>query len=236
MDSAPAIPPVRPRAHVEDIRIRESHDDVVTVEPGDGIHVAPAYHARGIPGGPDRIRLRAGVLARLRQATAALPAGTDLLIWDGLRSLETQAEIVASFRASLPEAGRDEVVERYLALPPESEAEFRTMPPPHSTGGAVDLTLCDTGGEPLDLGADFDEFDDVSWLRHYEDDPGPAGQVFRDRRRLLYWAMTGAGFSPYPWEFWHYEWGTPVARAYYGNPVADYGPAVPWPGTPIRAG
>lgn len=223
-----AIPPVRPQARPEDIRIEESHDPVIAVEPGDGIHTAPAYHARGVLGAPDRIQLRAGVLARLRQVTTALPAGVDLLIWDGLRPLETQAEIVESFRASLPEEGREEVVERYLAPPPRSEAEFRAQPPPHSTGGAVDLTLCDTGGEPMDLGAGFDEFADVSWLRYYEENPGNGGRLFRDRRRILYWAMIDAGFSPYPWEFWHYEWSTPVAQAYHGRPVAPYGPAVPW--------
>ena len=27
-------------------------------------------------------------------------------------------------------------------------------------------------------------------------------------RRLLYWAMTGAGFANYPYEWWHFDWGT----------------------------
>ncbi len=228
MNARQPIPKVVSKSRIEDIPINESGDDVVTVEPGHGIYLAPAYHARGIASAPDEVRLRRRVLVALCQASAALPAGVDLLIWDGLRSLDTQQDIVDDFRASLPREGREETVERYLAPSPESEEMFRRVPPPHSTGGAVDLTLCDaSSGEPLDMGAGFDQFDELSWLRYYENG-AVAANGYAQRRRNLYWAMLGVGFSPYPWEYWHYELGTLVHAAYYGRPSAEYGPAVPW--------
>jgi zinc D-Ala-D-Ala dipeptidase len=211
------------------VPIRECGEPLVLVGPEPGIFLAPAYYERRIPAAPDRIRVRQAVLDGLRRAAAALPPGTGLLLLDGLRTLQTQAAIVEDFRVSLPEEGREEMVARYLAPPPPSEQRFRADPPPHTTGGAIDLTLCDAAGRPLDLGAEFDEFEEIAWLAHFECTGQPAGTAaYRDRRRILYWAMTGAGFAPYPWEYWHYELGTTVAAVFHGLPYARYGAAVPW--------
>lgn len=74
-------------------------------------------------------------------------------------------------------------------------------------------------------------FDETPWLAYFEDDGHATGSAIecQMRRRMLYWAMRGAGFSPYPWEYWHYELGTLVAAVYYGVPVAEHGAAVPSP-------
>ena len=215
---------------ITDIPIHECGERLVEVRPEPGLWTAPAYHARGISSAPDRIVVRESVLVRLREASSLLPSGTGLLLWDGLRTLRTQADIVEDFRAGPPEQDRDATVEKYLALPPSSEQAFRESPPPHSTGGAVDLTLCDETGHPLDMGADFDEFADTAWLAHFEDavHPNPRAAEYRERRRILYWAMIQAGFAPYPWEYWHYEFGTAVAAVFYHLPFASYGAAVPW--------
>jgi D-alanyl-D-alanine dipeptidase len=235
-----AIPIVDRQPPQDGIAIVECGEPLAAIVPGDRLHVAPAYHERGIRAAPTEIRVRQRVLAALRRAAAALPAGVDLLVWDGLRTLQTQREIVEAFAATLPASlrgpARDEEVARYLALPPASREEYVGDPPPHSTGGAVDLTLCDPDGRPLDLGADFDQFDEASWLAFYEpggpgDRPGPRTADIRARRRLLYWTMLGAGFAPYPWEYWHYELGTRVAAAFHGESVARYGAAAPWPGS-----
>jgi zinc D-Ala-D-Ala dipeptidase len=226
------IPPLDDH-RLDGIVIRDCGDPLVRVTDHDRIRVAPSYHERGIRNAPAEVQVRSRVLDALRRAATFLPDGTDLLVWDGLRSLETQAEIVAQFRATLPEADRDATVERYLAPPPESEEAFRGCPPPHSTGGAVDLTLCDVSGRPLDMGADFDQFDERSWLSYYEGGggsavDGPDHAEHRRRRRILYWAMLRAGFAPYPWEYWHYELGTLVDASFRGRAVAEYGAAVDW--------
>jgi zinc D-Ala-D-Ala dipeptidase len=216
---------------IRDVPIHDCGEPLVAVREDRRLFVAPAYHERGMRSAPSRVVVRERVLDGLHRAAAGLPHGVGLLLWDGLRTLGTQAEIVEDFRASLPEEGREETVRRYLAPPPASEEEFRANPPPHTTGGAIDLTLCDASGRPLDMGAGFDEFEETAWLAHFEDAPdgGPsrAAEV-RDRRRILYWAMRGAGFAPYPWEYWHYELGTAVAAVFHDLAHAEYGATVPW--------
>jgi D-alanyl-D-alanine dipeptidase len=219
---------------LDGIPIKECGDSVVVVPRANRIHIAPAYHSRGVASAPEEVRLRVRVLERLRCAAATLPTGCDLLIWDGLRSLRTQQEIVEQFQEQLrDDQKRDEEVALYLAFPPASEDAFLRKPPPHSTGGAVDLTLCDEAGCPLDLGADFDQFDQAAWVDYYETDRSGGRSradldVIRRNRRILFWSMLDAGFAPYPLEYWHYEIGTTLAAAWYGLPYAEYGAAVPW--------
>lgn len=220
-------------SRIPEVPILECGEPIVEVVEEPHIFVGPTYHARGIASAPDRIAVRLGVLERLRRAASALPAGMALFLWDGLRTLETQMEIVEDFRVRLPEEGREETIKRYLAPPPESEYAFRASPPPHTTGGAIDLTLCDSAGRPLEMGADFDEFDETAWLAYFEGgqraaDTGSSASAYRDRRRTLYWAMVDAGFAPYPWEFWHYEFGTAVAAVFHGLSFARYGASVRW--------
>lgn len=230
------IPAPAPDGTLNEIRICDDGNELVTIRPELGLHVDPIYHRRSIPSAPAEIRLRADVAAALVRVAAALPAGVELLLWDGLRSVETQSDIVEAFRSLLPDDGDQQAtIERYLAVPPASEREFRAVPPPHATGGAIDLTLCDTAGTPLDLGAEHDQFDAPAWLRSYEHAAdGPRGaeatDVERGRlRRLLYWSMCDEGFSPYAWEYWHFELGTSVEASFHRAAEARYGAAVPWP-------
>jgi D-alanyl-D-alanine dipeptidase len=83
------------------------------------------------------------------------------------------------------------------------------------------------------LGAEFDQFVEAAHLSHFEavaDSRLDASDRSRKRlRRILYWAMTAAGFAPYKWEFWHFEHKTLRATAHFGNNFAEFGPAVGWP-------
>lgn len=75
----------------------------------------------------------------------------------------------------------------------------------HSLGGTVDLTLVDSStGEPLDMGGEFDLFDERS---HYEAE-GLSVAQFENRTRLRE-AMLAAGFEPYPQEWWHFSFPLP---------------------------
>jgi D-alanyl-D-alanine dipeptidase len=90
----------------------------------------------------------------------------------------------------------------------------------HSRGATVDLTLmqCDPEGErcePLDMGTDFDFFDE----RAHTDAPD-AGQVQRANRQRLRHAMERHGFRNYPLEWWHYTLQTePAPTTAYDVPV-----------------
>jgi D-alanyl-D-alanine dipeptidase len=220
------------------VRLVECGEDLTTIQSGARIWVQPAYYALGYETATNVLQLRIGTVDALRRAIRFLPNGISIILWDGFRTLATQREITERFRKKLSLAissarERECLIRRYISPLPTSETEWRAIPPPHSTGGAVDLTLGNDRGQPLDMGAEFDQFDEVSSVTHYErdiDNSSALDQARREMRRILYWSMTRAGFAPYPFEFWHFEYRTRRAAAFYGHSIADYGPAVPFKG------
>ncbi|WP_281370752.1 M15 family metallopeptidase, partial [Nocardioides stalactiti] len=96
-------------------------------------------------------------------------------------------------------AGGADIEPGFVSAPSADPA----TPPPHLTGGTVDITLA-FDGSPLALGTDFDEFVPAAHADALEHEPGLA----RDLRRLLWSAMTGAGFVVLTQEWWHFESGT----------------------------
>lgn len=188
---------------------------------GRRVHDDPRYHRDGLPGAMARGWVREDVAARLERAAASLPDGTTLVVWDGYRPFETQASLFGTYLDELllahpdwPADALEEAAARYVTPPSRS----RVAPPPHLTGGAVDVTLGDGDGVPLDLGTDFDAFVPEAGARALEDVPGPV----RDRRRILFWAMAAQGFTAYAAEWWHFDRGDQFwalaagASAYYG--------------------
>lgn len=137
--------------------------------------------------------LRASVAERLYMVAESLPSPWGLAIYDAWRPLELQGEL---YRAAYADP---DLPPGFLAEPVDDARH----PPPHLTGGTVDLTLtweC----TPLALGTDFDSFVDDAALGAFEDRPG----LVRDLRRALYHRMHATGFVAYEGEWWHYEWGT----------------------------
>ncbi len=232
------IPKIENDPDLRGVRVRDCGEPVAVVEGGGRIHVLSAYHALGFATASKRIHLRIGALDALLRAADSLPSGLTILVWDGLRSLNTQREIAERFMRTLSQGRmthgeRDATLTRYVSALPSSIEEHRSAPPPHATGGALDVTLADARGCALDLGAEFDQFDDAAQPSYFEPSWDQQGALETDRcrcrlRRLLFWAMTGAGFAPFHSEFWHFEFRTRRAAAYYGESIAAYGPAVPF--------
>lgn len=82
-------------------------------------------------------------------------------------------------------------------------ADYVTPPEkgsPHTRGVAVDLTLLDDEGNELDMGAEFDEFEDFA---HHCD--VTVSEVAQRNRFLLLGIMTAAGFDFFKNEWWHYQ-------------------------------
>lgn len=156
-------------------------------------------HAQGPP------LVRAGLLDRLVRASAGLPDGYDLLVLDGWRSVDLQREVREHYAEA---SGGD--VGAYVA-DPDGVAD-----PPHTTGGAVDLTLA-WQGHGLALGTDYDDFS-VRAHPHALEDGGPPS---RDAalRRLLHQALTGVGLVVHPLEWWHWSYGDAVWAAATRRPT-----------------
>jgi zinc D-Ala-D-Ala dipeptidase len=194
-----------------------------------GVHVYPAYSRRGIDGALPDVWLREETAGRLSEAAQQLrKEKLALLVLDGWRPRSLQTTLWERYRARLAkETGLSgEALDRRASefvTPPKGS----DVPPPHSTGGAVDVTICTLDGQPLDMGGDFDELTDRSHPDHYErDDLTDEERIYRDRRRLLHSAMSSAGFWRLPTEWWHFEYGTASwAGALGADPL--YGEAAP---------
>ena len=175
-------------------------------------------------------------LARLEQVARALqPAGLRLVLWDTWRPVPVQRALYDDLKAELrardpraSEAQLDERTHRYVSLPSGAAAH----PSPHLTGGAVDLTLGNGSGHELPMGTPFDDFAERAGTRYLEIalEQGRLREDEREalrNRRLLFHLMTRAGFTNYPDEWWHFDYGNQFWAAISGAREAVYGPAAP---------
>ena len=100
-------------------------------------------------------------------------------------------------------------------------------PPPHSTGGAIDLTLADAKGKPLFMGSEIDAIGPISHPNHFSLKKKPERTsdecTWHERRSLLAKVMIHQGFVQHPNEWWHFSfgdqlwaWANRVEEAFYG--------------------
>lgn len=202
------------------------------------ILVRPQYHYQGLPYALPEIYLREGVFERLLKASKALPGGHRFIILDGWRPLPLQQALFDRYKEELarehPELDADRLTEqtRRFIAEPRSDPLF---PSPHSTGGSVDLTIADASGRILPMGSEFDETSDRSETLYLESrvDSDLSELELRalENRRLLYHSMVSAGFTNYPDEWWHYDYGNQNWGFLSGHRAAVYGktdPALRW--------
>jgi D-alanyl-D-alanine dipeptidase len=179
------------------------------------------YQALGAPyGEKSPFFVRQGVRDRLITAQHGLQhqrPGWKILIFDAFRPLPVQQFMVDyTFTqlvqqqglelAALTATQRQQILEQvyeFWALPDPDP----NCPPPHSTGGAIDVTLVDDQGQTVDMGGAIDEISPRSYPNHYASNPDPSAQQFHCQRELLHQAMTQAGFRQHPNEWWHFCYG-----------------------------
>lgn len=190
----------------------------------------PPYHAR-IPGSIEQLLVRRSVGERLRAVNARLAAvGLELYLFDAWRPQAVQwyfhdVWFPAWLQERAPHLIGQELideVEKYWAAPTSSVAS----PSPHSTGGAVDLTLRYIATrQPLFMGGLFDDVTEEAWTDSFEHRPivSMSDEEARANRRLLYWVMSEAGFANNPTEWWHYSWGDQMWARLGGHPAAVFG-------------
>jgi zinc D-Ala-D-Ala dipeptidase len=175
------------------------------------VNTLEAYYHAGWAHARQVALLREGTASRLIQAAESLPYGFGFALLDAWRPLELQAELYRSVYKD------PSVPPGFVSAPSLDPA----TPPPHLTGGSVDLTLS-WRGVPLALGTGFDEFTAAAWAAAYEPLPGRV----RELRRLLYWTMQVQGFVILDCEWWHFEYGTRRWAALTGS-APLYGPTQP---------
>lgn len=194
----------------------------------------PQYYFQGLTHALPEIYLREGVFERLLTASQALPSGHRFIVLDGWRPLPLQQSLfdrykdeLAQKRPELDEEALRELARRFVAEPRSDPR----CPSPHSTGGSVDLTVADAMGRILPMGSEFDETSDRSetlYLESRTDGDLSEGELRAlGNRRLLYHVMVSAGFTNYPDEWWHFDYGNQNWALMSGRKAAVYGRGVP---------
>jgi len=230
-----------------DRRIVECHEPLQAL-PDALLRLHPhPYVALGAPYGveADPFRLRSGVVRRLLEAQQALQVDHPTLcfaIFDAWRPVSVQAFMVdhaiaeecerRGLTRDAPEQVEDvnaviRDVARFWASPSMDPA----MPPPHSTGAAVDLTLASVHDQrPLEMGGDIDAIGVESEPDHYLESarlkPHSVEATWQCRRDWLRKVMQGAGFEQHPNEWWHFSYGDQLWAWKSGAAQAVYAGAV----------
>jgi len=169
---------------------------------------------------------RKTVAEKLVKAKNNLPTGYNFKIYDPWRSIETQQNMVDDFAKKIrvlhPDWNEEQVMtETYEFAAPVTGDPKR--PPNHNTGGAIDLTILDENGTRLDMGGEFDETTERSFLSYYADKEDESSRKIHANRMILQKVMTNERFAINDNEWWHFDYGNQRWAYLTGNPKAFYG-------------
>lgn len=202
----------------------EFTDEVfIEVKDSDSIVVDMQYPKLNMDNAVSECYVRETVYEKLKMAAGLLPTGYRLKIWDAWRPFLLQKELYEKYSEKITadlnlekktKEEREAVIAGFVSPPEEDE----DVPPVHTTGAAVDVTIIDPLGRELDMGTGFDSFSEATATSWYEN---TADEKVARNRRLLYNAMTKAGFTNLPSEWWHYDYKDRF-WAFYKNKPAVY--------------
>jgi zinc D-Ala-D-Ala dipeptidase len=222
------------------IAIAESGDPLIAIPSLLHCLLPHPYQSLGAPyGEKSPFYLRSLVIEKLiaaEQILLELKKDWKLAIFDGYRPVVVQQFMVSHTYLELArvreldllqittEQKEDLIQEVYQfwAVP----SYDLNSPPPHSTGGAVDLTLIDRDGNLVDMGSEIDLISPRSHPQYFQSvefENDPIAQKFDSDRQLLNQIMTEVGFQQHPNEWWHFCYGDQMWAWLNGLSSAVYG-------------
>lgn len=169
------------------------------------------FIGRDVYGDLTRAYLQPEMAKRLARASAMLrkeKPGYKLLVYDAARPNSAQYDLWNALDL--------------LKIPPRSKTQYVADPKigsNHNFGCAIDLTVVDPDGKPLDMGTKFDYFGPLAYPRSEQEMLKSGKLTVRqiDNRQLLRKVMTQAGFKVNTTEWWHFDGMSKAqARAKYG--------------------
>lgn len=181
--------------------IRECHEPMVNLTAGDGLFLNEVT-----------MLCRQSVAEKLKMAAKQLSKkGLGIYIYELYRSPEQQQmRLQETYNRYGDKFSDKDELERYVRRCTAGVGGG------HQTGGAVDLTLCDSNGIPLDMGSEY-PVKCREMVTSYHLSP-----IVNKRRRLLCNVMHQEGFANYPGEWWHFSYGDQLWAAYRYKRYAIY--------------
>ncbi|MCE9637847.1 MAG: hypothetical protein K8T90_19275 [Planctomycetes bacterium] len=160
-------------------------------------------------------RVRVTVLERLDAAVRRVPAGFQLEVRESWRTERLQRHVFDVARRVARKSGLDAARYAFDLDGGSAAAGLPAADAPHRTGGAVDVTLLGPGSARWPMGTRFDGLGALTGTASLEQLRTPLGLTGNAAllgRRLLVDIMTAAGFSNYPAEWWHFDFGNAFWR------------------------
>ncbi|HEY0866540.1 MAG TPA: M15 family metallopeptidase [Fimbriimonas sp.] len=168
--------------------------------------------------------MRDGLLERLCRSANRLPPGLRLGVIEGWRAPVIQQRMYRAVWKQMCERYPDKSPIQLRRIVNRFSAPMdRRAPPPHTTGGAVDLALLNDRGEALDLHSPFDLYDD----RGFPFSAAGLSPEAARNRSILAEALLAEGITNYPSEYWHWSYGDQGWAYRGGHPEAVYGALTP---------
>ena len=133
-------------------------------------------------------------LSSCQEFLDSIRPGYSLLIYDGVRPLQVQVEMWNALD-SIPVYRRG----KFVSNPARGSV--------HNYGAAVDLTIVDSLGNVLDMGANYDDFREIAFpsLEKHFLKTGELSKQQWENRKLLRRVMKKEGFRNIPSEWWHFN-------------------------------
>ena len=212
----------------EDVTIRENFEPLIKLNPTE-FDLKPQYFKRGLTDDPS-VWLRETIVEKLRAVKSMLSDDWNIRIWDGWRPIELQAKLYEEYLQQVkkknPSLNDSEV---RLALKGYIYPPITNPPPPHSTGGAIDMTLVNEKGEAVNFGTGFDDLSERANVDYFDrHTPSTKGDTEAKQNRIkLFYLMELQDFVVNPKEWWHFAYGTPSWAAKKGIERAFYGAITP---------
>ena len=133
-------------------------------------------------------------LSKSQELLSSLKSGYRLLVYDAVRPVSVQQKMWDALD-SIPPSERGKFV---------SNPQNRSL---HNMGAAVDLTIIDERGIPLDMGASYDDIRKIAYPSFEQEflAKGELNEKHIANRELLRKVMKSQGFRPLETEWWHFN-------------------------------
>ena len=133
-------------------------------------------------------------LAKCQTFLRKINPDLHLLVYDAVRPVSVQQKMWDALD-TIPVAMRT----KFVSNPANGSI--------HNYGAAVDLTICDRSGVPLDMGAGYDDIRQIAYPR-LEAQFLASGELIQkqvENRKLLRKVMASQGFTDIATEWWHFN-------------------------------
>lgn len=189
----------------ESIPTNESQEPLIDLSEYDFI-LEPVYFNQGLSDN-SKIYLRKSVADKLQKIQKQLKI-YKFKIWDGFRSRKVQDAIYNKYWNELKEKNPEWNEQKLKTEVGKFVTDAKNMNriPPHSTGGAVDLTLVDESGKELNMGTSFDYFGPEASSFYFESNN--LNIEAKENQKILRNALMFEDFCIDKDEWWHFDFGT----------------------------